>query len=536
MKRGSHISMNKSAKDGLRKKNFNKFICRRKYNINWLLFVTLILAIAGIVAITFFSCNFAYVLALKVSFNSETASVSVLLSAGLSIIGIAIAIWAALNITNAINRGDIEDLKNTLYDLKNTTEIIKPYIHRNKNIQFELFLVELGKSSNDPIVDYLANWFKNNYSDDIPYSELTLIELKFSQARSRHRSRYHYDPVLITTASHGLNIIDIVHDMLNGKLGYTKNYLEYRKCEFLFFMGYCESEKRVGADHFYKAAKGYLQYSNLFGVNFQDQPDSAAKYRTAYLSNTIGESFSKIVHYYLEERERLESFCSEIDEIANKAVGYCKSSTELLSNEQQASTYFRNLGCAYERLDDLGDGFHNVDDAIQSYKKAFELLVDEPAVSRANTINTYYALLSYYGKIILSHITNRNKWNLDKIETAYQPSVSLANPEEAKKIKCHISDMYSISQIAMDDFPNSMIIAKLYCESCCFILLAIKNGIDFSNSLVINRPSFYLNEIKSVIIKCDIMKTMDRKDNFATTKLDTIKCLVNYFDLHKMER
>lgn len=54
MKRGSHISMNKSAKDGLRKKNFNKFICRRKYNINWLLFVTLILAIAGIVAITFF--------------------------------------------------------------------------------------------------------------------------------------------------------------------------------------------------------------------------------------------------------------------------------------------------------------------------------------------------------------------------------------------------------------------------------------------------------------------------------------------------
>lgn len=504
----------------------------RKHHINGLLFATLILAIVGIVAVAFFSCNFAYVLALKVGSTCENASVSVLLSTGLSIIGIAISVWAALNITNAINRGDIENLRDTVSDLKSTTKIIEPYINHNKNIQFELFLVELERFSEDPIIDYFANLFRQyyDYSEALPYSELIVIELKFSQVRKRHQSAYHYDPVLISTAKEGLKAINNVNEKLGVGLYYIKKYLEYRKYEFMFFMGYCESGKKEGADLFYKAVEGYLRYAESFGANFQQQTDQATRYRTAYLSNTIGESYSKIVHYYIEEREQLSKFAPEIRKIADNAVKYCELSIQLLSIEQQTSTYYRNLGCAYERRDGLTKDFRNCHKAIDAYKKAFLLLVDDPSASRSNIIKAYYTLLSYYGRIISQKITNRNEWDLENIETEYQRSNSLS-----EQIVCYICDMYHIAKIAMDDCANSMIIANLYCEVCCFILLAMKMGIDFTNKLSVQPHSYYINEINIVLDRCAIMERENKENNICTLKPKTIRAVVKYLESSETE-
>lgn len=142
--------------------NQSKTRKHKKERTNWLLIFVLLLSIICIIGITVFACNYSYTLACKTKYSDENANISILLSTGLSIIGIAVAVWAALNITNAISRGDIENLNNTVYTLNKSVKYIKPYILNNRHIQSELFLVELTRYEKDPIINYLSTLFRKD--------------------------------------------------------------------------------------------------------------------------------------------------------------------------------------------------------------------------------------------------------------------------------------------------------------------------------------------------------------------------------------
>ena len=75
----------------------------------------------------------------------QAGEIGNLLSAGLGIIGIAIAVWAALNITNAISRAEIEKAGKTVSALEQKLEPIDKFVQKNKGVQKELFLQEINK-------------------------------------------------------------------------------------------------------------------------------------------------------------------------------------------------------------------------------------------------------------------------------------------------------------------------------------------------------------------------------------------------------
>lgn len=500
---------------------------------NWLLVIVLIVAIIGIIGIAVFACNYSYTLAIKMQYADENANISMLLSTGLSMIGIAIAVWAALNISNAISRGDIENLNNTVGNLNKTVKYIKPYITDNKYIQLELFLVELSRYEKDPIINYLSTLFQkdNVYFSQIPFSELTKIELKFSQVRNRHQSAYEYDPVLIALAKEGLLSIENIKSTQKEKPDCIESYLLYRQCDFLFFMGYCEKSRLAGAKHFAKAAKGYMNISKKIGVQFPKDfsaenfmGNEAVQFRTAYLANTVGEAFSKIVHYYIEAKEEMAEFEKRIITYADKAVNFCTLSVELLDTKQRISVYYRNLGCALERRDSISNNYIGYRETVQAYRTAFGLVIDDYSSSLVLVRNAYYTLLSYYGKIIEYKLTNEGKWKLSNIK-----DYELECDFDQKELAEYVCDMYYISKIAMEDFGRSLEMLIFHDLSCCFILVLIENSIFIKEELCNLESAFFIETIEKHFIKFKVLSKDKILHKTMGENAKVVSAVVSYY-------
>lgn len=170
---------------------------------NWtsiFLALALIVAVISILFIVFFTCRSSAIM-------EQAGEIGNLLSAGLGIIGIAIAVWAALNITNAISRAEIEKAGKTVSALEQKIDPIDKFVQKNKGVQKELFLQEITKHKDDPIIGYFESQVGDSKKDD-PYSELTIIELLFSRVKARHRSEYAVDFTLLSLAKDGIECIN----------------------------------------------------------------------------------------------------------------------------------------------------------------------------------------------------------------------------------------------------------------------------------------------------------------------------------------
>lgn len=512
---------------------------QNKQRINWLLFLVLLFAIIGIILIIIFTCVFSYTLANRINSDNESVSISMLLSTGLSIIGIAIAVWAALNITNAISRGDIERLNNTVKYLNKSVRYMKPYIDNNRYIQSELFFVELSRYEKDPIINYLSG-FLQEYKDrfiQIPFSDLTKVELKFSQVRNRHQSAYHYDPILIAYGQEGISLIEDIMNNQQKPIACVQNYLLYRQCEFLFFMGYCEENLIKGAKHFEEAAVKYIEISKSLGVQFPQKNsggtlilDKETKYRTAYLANTVGEAYSKIIHYCIENKDVIEEYKNEKMAYADMAVTYCTFSVHLLEPEQRTSTFYRNLGCALERCDNILEGFTNYKETLNAYRNAYSLIVNDYTSSSVSVRNAYFTLLSYYGKIIEYILTDKSTWKLLNISDEF--SRCSGNKDELIEYVC---DMFYVAKIAMEDLSHSLEMLIFYKLACCFCLVTLDNDFNFAGELSNVKETYFIREIDNITYKYQVLgkdKTFDR-----TMKgfIDTANAVERYYSL-KLER
>lgn len=177
---------------------------KKSPQIHLLLVALIVLSIASVVAISVFSCSYAHQLAEKASSNT---TVDVLLSAGIGIMGIMVAVWTALTISNAISRKDVDNLIQNIEIAKENMASIDAYIEKDVHIQAEHFFVEASRNYWDPLLRYLVEKFPaaeemGNVAS--LFSDLTIIELKYTQVRNQHQQKYNYDKKLIDIADEGL--------------------------------------------------------------------------------------------------------------------------------------------------------------------------------------------------------------------------------------------------------------------------------------------------------------------------------------------
>lgn len=479
-----------------------------------------------------------------------------LLSTGIGIIGFAIATWTGLNISNIVSRKDmdemqqdlkrneeklsksqkdvnnlklqvdeqgstvdnykeklsqshkdIEDLHAKIIGLSETTESeIKPFVKQSQEVLLQQFLVELERAQDDLIAQYFADKFRDvlKNENDISYAKLIEIEMINAQVALRHRSAYAPDETIIMLADKGIDRIDKLQNCFP-----VKDYLFYRKADFMFYKGYRDKDEIESAKDFSEAItilKRELGYDS-FGKKLNN--DRAL----AYWNNMLGEAYSKIVHYYTNiykisgGLEKWKETDINISYCIGLAIQYCEKATQLMGS----SVYWRNLGCAYDRKDRVlalqeGKAFVSVNSThiIDAFLHSASKVMSNYGISNGSGLNAFSVLLMYYQRYLNDKVANRE-------------DVYLACKECAE----HISNMYAYASIAKLDFPRHIPFQKLYAFSCHYVYQACELNIEI-NAARGKSLQYFAQEFKDTLNLLEIVDTESGKGDAFTAKLHTI--------------
>lgn len=480
--------------------------------------ILLTVAILAIVIATGFCCVY-----IVKNPSSPKAGEKLLTTAAIDFVGVVITVWAALNIVNAVSRHDVEKATGKA---KKLDKKLKRINKENRLVQTNLFYIELERQ-NDPIVHYLRNGFGEQGSDEkaekIPIFKLTVVELKFEQVKVLHQSAYQVNKELLQIAESGAEVIKEIQDENKNLPPIVKAYLLYREAGFLFYSGYCAKTRFEGAEKFRLAAHKYEEFEN------QLPKDGNLDYRlAAHLNNTIGEAYSKILHYYNNEAGKggtpLKDFFEDMGcrdkesvtkwmwECTEKAVNRCEKATEegKKNKDSNLSTFYRNYGCAVERKKRFeGKWFDEPDVLIEIYEKSIAALAEKSTAPNDNVKNAYLVYLSYIGRCLQVRFTDNGQKKFDPAEIV---RITVRPEDVDDKLKQNVNKMFQAGKLAVTDFPRSKNILVLYGFACCFALML--NDILPAASGLPEDTEFYLDEIRQSIARYTaILKAGEKESN-----------------------
>lgn len=428
--------------------------------------VSILIVIISLLEVLFIIFLFVISIVNNVSFRCyEKIAESSLLASGIAIIGVAVAVWAGLNIVNAIERKDIEQLKDSYKELQKQSDTIEDSINKTnelsnetKEIENRIEVIERKQKSADNVA-LLNELYKTNQDvatrviiekmrniktiSNNKLLSLLEIERRFSSVYYLQNSAYSYDSGLLQEAADGISLAKkLLKEELEDSI---KHYLLYRIAEFNFYKGYClkgTERKKV----FLKAIKQYElsckdlgaylpAYNEKLNYPFKDKEYEKCTSHpidiSAYMCNTIGEAYSKIV----EEKKNLineETPVSEVDDYGKKAIFYCAYASHWFDRE----TYWRNLGCAIERTYGINKDTP-YDDLIAIYKKALGLKATKEA---------FKTLLSILQKYL-----------------AFGFDIGNADPDKGRKTPLndikyfdYYSNSISVNKVKMDDMLKEL--------------------------------------------------------------------------------
>ena len=428
--------------------------------------------------------------------KTEAVFESSLLSSGLSIIGIAISVWAALNIINALDKKDFEALKEKYELLHNEQEKRRQELEeeneRQKNQQQEnnknLFIGELIKN----IADYSTELLVEKMgiitaTSNIPFVEMIRVEQLFSNVYQLHERKKN-DKNLEKTASEGMRCAKELLSKLEKKADIPREillYLSYRIGEFCFYKAYCKNVVATEVKTlFEKAINQYENSMDLFNIripNFdadKEYPDIVSEESpenrkiSYYMCNTIGEAYSKII----ERSDSLRKAGVPEDLLAlygKKAVFYCTYA--VVWSDYKIEKYLRNLGCALERV--YGEQKCTGKNAVRIsdiYQKAMNASVAQAKIPE----KVFYTWLSFnrkYSNYIIGQIRTRkgDQWLNTKDE--------LVDEALIQKNSCAIS----YAKLAMETYRDNLVYQKFYAftlrDACLWHILneKTKEACDF---------------------------------------------------------
>lgn len=421
------------------------------------IFIAVVLiAIANILCVL--AMCYPQLFGIKLSRNLSDGEIiqSTILSDGIAIIGLAVAVWTGLNIANSIEKREVDRLQQRVHELNKG--IIERGLQHNQ-VERERFLHEMFATAKDEATNELIGLFRDLPIEcNIPFLRLLYIEQKFRIVYELHRSEFNQDENLCKTAAEGISSAkELLENVENST---AKLYLHFRIAEFHFYMGYCcLGKKRL--DHFITAINIYEELAAGFcaGIpefksdelypNINYLPCKKNPSISAYFCNSVGEAYSSIV----QEKKQLMTEGVSADDLriyGLKAIFFCAYANHLVTN----SVYRRNLGCAIERI--YG--------AIEHYEELKEIYNMALLLGHKNASN-FKTLVSIYDKYINSILniepiapTEKRANQLCGKEFAHNLNSLVHDPQEPlSDVMTVLKDIHTVSKQAKAIHPSESV-------------------------------------------------------------------------------
>lgn len=468
---------------------------------------------------------------LYISVNDfEIKAEATLLASGLSIIGIAISVWAGLNIVNALERKDLEEVQNLfkdtveniskeaerlgkqIFEEKNKIALIK---EERQNIYRGLFLQELMNTNHDAMSRYFYKCFAEyEILETADYTKLILIEQYFSQVYTQYSEKTSVKSLLLSRIEDGVKQIDAILNLNNENVNLLlEKYLCFRKHEFSFLKGYILGGVQK-YETFRSSARGFEEISYKFDLVLpcMNEDIEDAEYRgkeeklqvAVYFLNTIGEAYSKIiedislVNQYNDSKVKITK--DEMIGYAKKAIAYLKLAVKWNQRLEEREVYYRNLGCAYERMDKLMDQFgQHSKQIINNYKKAFQVAIlnGESNLNRIQKI--YHTLLSYYERHIkFSFGYEEGKHAFEKVSELSE-LLKIIKKQRGRNVQKYLIDYRRVVELGVTDTVRGVFTHNMNGLSWTWIVVFLLSGDEVIETEYPENIEYYLKKINGVI-------------------------------------
>lgn len=468
-----------------------------------------------------------------------------LLSTGLTIIGIAVSAWAGLNIANAIDRKNLEEMRKDYNDAinkleqKNQTDIdiiknnnqdeinnfkkatqkdiddlrtksdtiildlnkvykdAKATDKQRKIAEFYELIAELMSTDDSIEATILKNALSEYQPEEsVSMTELVQMERLYTIVHLAHRSEYVHDTMLINNAETGIEIAN--RQLQNTNSEALQKYLNLRIAGFYFYQGYCElHEKRQ--ECFDKAIDTFTAMKEVFQVvpppkekRNLDSLQREQREISAYFYSAIGESNSKVIHLREnndEDNKFKERLGQQFTYYGFQAKVNCDYAQQFVKNEE----HLRNYGCAIERADGI------TDDNLNELKRIYLAALDDKA-----TESTFKVILSLYDKWINSRLNIKSVYGGQRDpalnDSSYHNNYSKLSYEEKSELESLLKDMERISSQAEKFYPTSSVGYTYKCiyfrDKCVIeepgsseIIKYLKSAQDNLNYLIMVKPN-----------------------------------------------
>ena len=375
---------------------------------------------------------------------------SALLANGLAIIGIVVAVWAGLNIVQAVERGKYEALSK---EVEKYREEVKQYREERRQINRNAFINQLERS-NEILTKYLGRVLKKEIPEIAEvsasiYAKLCDIEQKFSSMYFAHYQQK--TAVKREDKDVLLNELDDVEREVDTKSGGIRLYLIVRKAEVYFYSAYfAESvEHKMEMD---KAIRNYYRAFPRLRECIRGRAGISAIMSCgiegfvciAYMLNMIGEANNKMY-------ELCKGGEDDTDEYEKEAENAFKALESLLKLDMSVAreVYYRNYGTflehRYRKLKRAGfSEKEELSNRIQNlYEKAIEtVMVDKKEKPKQQT---FYVYLQFMHR---------------KYTEESESTIESMSPETRNLLKVERQKVLNVAMTAIDLFPTYSVFLK----------------------------------------------------------------------------
>lgn len=464
---------------------------------------------------------------------SEKEVETTMLTSGLTIIGMAISVWTGLNIVNAIEKKDVEQVQQQLAQTEQTikwisreTRDVKIIKKEQKEIYRGLFLQELLRTNYDAMSRYFYNLFaENKFLSIAEYSHLLLVEQYFSQVYLQYSEKTANKSLIISRIEDGTKKID---EMLNNKQirPEIEKYLLFRKYEFSFLKGYLFDGIKM-YEAFMSAVKGFEKIGTKFGLKkpYSEMDIYEMKYEAeeanlqvaVYFMNAMGEAYSKIIQDTSIKNKCIENDVKILETdllgYAEKAVKYLELAVKWNQRLDEREVYYRNLGCAYERMDKLKEQFgQHSEQIISNYRKAFHVAVLNGETNTRRIQKIYHTVLSYYERYIKYSLVGKED------EYAFKDISELSKllmkvKMYRRSLRKHLIDYRCVVELGIADNVRFILPHNMNGLSLTWVVVFILSGDKVIRAEYREDIRYYMHKINNIIETRKVMG-LDKNDNW----------------------